>query len=332
MIFLPVVRRICLPLLVLTNVLVAHAGTDGRALIERARKLSDIRADGVPAFQMEAQFQISPRDHGNQIDGTYREIWFSRSQWRREIQAGPFHQLEIVSGANKWVVKGADDDRVDPALYRLLTLIFSRTIPKAKPAKERVLDGVGAVCIQEKRTTNSEDIDCFDPNRGVLLLQETSFNRPDNSSVLHSCQYSKYESFGDRLFPRSIHCSNVPGSDINFTITKIAADPSPDNTLFVKPAGAVETRNCLGTVTAPRAVVSPDPAYPASHSDIATVVLWLIVGEDGNPRDAQIARSAGKDFDKEALSAIRGWRFKPSTCDGDPVAAQVNVEMTFRRF
>jgi TonB family protein len=62
------------------------------------------------------------------------------------------------------------------------------------------------------------------------------------------------------------------------------------------------------------------------------VVLWLIVGPDGRPRDLRVSRSLGMGLDERALQAVRQWKFEPALKDGHPVAVQMNVEVSFRLY
>lgn len=90
-----------------------------------------------------------------------------------------------------------------------------------------------------------------------------------------------------------------------------------------------------GGVSAPEAIYSPDPQYSdearKAHYQ-GTVILWVIVGADGRPRDVKIARSLGMGLDEKAIEAVRTWRFAPATKDGRPVAVQINVEVNFRLY
>jgi TonB family protein len=90
-----------------------------------------------------------------------------------------------------------------------------------------------------------------------------------------------------------------------------------------------------GGVSAPRALYAPDPDYSEEARQAkyqGTVVLWLVVGPDGRPRDAKISRSLGMGLDEKALEAVRRWKFEPAMKDGKPVAVQINVEMNFRLY
>jgi protein TonB len=90
-----------------------------------------------------------------------------------------------------------------------------------------------------------------------------------------------------------------------------------------------------GGVSAPRALFSPDPEYSEEARKAkyqGVVVLWLIVGPDGRPRDMKVARSLGMGLDQKAIEAVRQWKFEPAMKDGKPVAVQINVEVNFRLY
>jgi TonB family protein len=90
-----------------------------------------------------------------------------------------------------------------------------------------------------------------------------------------------------------------------------------------------------GGVSAPRALDTPDPEYSEEARKAkyqGTVVLWLIVGPDGKPRDIKVARALGMGLDQKAIEAVRNWKFEPAMKDGKPVAVQINVEVNFRLY
>ena len=62
------------------------------------------------------------------------------------------------------------------------------------------------------------------------------------------------------------------------------------------------------------------------------MILWLVVGADGLPHNLRVARSLGMGLDEKALDAVRLWRFQPATLNGQPVAVEINVEVSFRLY
>lgn len=90
-----------------------------------------------------------------------------------------------------------------------------------------------------------------------------------------------------------------------------------------------------GGVSAPRPVFAPDPEYSEEARTAkyqGTCVLWLIVGTDGRTRDIRVARTLGLGLDQKAEEAVQRWVFEPALRDGQPVAVQVNVEVTFHLY
>jgi protein TonB len=91
----------------------------------------------------------------------------------------------------------------------------------------------------------------------------------------------------------------------------------------------------LGGVTAPRTIYAPDPQYSDQARTAkfqGSVLLWMIVGEDGLPKDIRIVRSVGLGLDERAMETVKTWRFDPGRKDGQPVATQINVEVSFRLY
>lgn len=90
-----------------------------------------------------------------------------------------------------------------------------------------------------------------------------------------------------------------------------------------------------GGVSAPKAIYSPDPEYSEEARKVkhmGTVVLWLVVGPDGKPRDIKVLRTLGLGLDEKAIEAVKNWRFDPAMKDGKPVAVQINVEVNFHLY
>ena len=63
-----------------------------------------------------------------------------------------------------------------------------------------------------------------------------------------------------------------------------------------------------------------------------TVVLSIIVNPQGQPQDIRVVRSVGKGLDEKAVEAVRKWRFEPAKLKGQPVAVQINTEVTFKLY
>jgi periplasmic protein TonB len=90
-----------------------------------------------------------------------------------------------------------------------------------------------------------------------------------------------------------------------------------------------------GGVSAPRPLFTPDPEYSEEARKAkyqGVVVLWLVIGSDGRPHEIRVARPLGMGLDEKAIEAVRTWRFDPAKKDGQPVAVQMNGEVSFRLY
>jgi periplasmic protein TonB len=90
-----------------------------------------------------------------------------------------------------------------------------------------------------------------------------------------------------------------------------------------------------GGISAPQPVATPDPEY-TEQARIAktqgTCILWLIVDDQGRPRDIRVVRGLGFGLDAKAIEAVKQWKFQPAMKDGRPVNVQISVEVGFRLY
>jgi len=91
----------------------------------------------------------------------------------------------------------------------------------------------------------------------------------------------------------------------------------------------------VGGIKAPHSIYSPDPEYSEEARKKAisgTALLSLIVGSDGQPRDIKVVAPLGNGLDEKAVETVKTWKFEPATKDGNPVAVQIMVEVSFHLY
>jgi TonB family protein len=101
-------------------------------------------------------------------------------------------------------------------------------------------------------------------------------------------------------------------------------------------AGADETVYHVGkSVSAPVAIYAPDPDY----SDKArkgkyqgTTVFTVVVDRTGQVSRIKMVRPLGMGLDEKGVEKIGEWKFKPAQRNGEPVAVEVNIEVTFNLY
>jgi periplasmic protein TonB len=88
-------------------------------------------------------------------------------------------------------------------------------------------------------------------------------------------------------------------------------------------------------VTVPEPIFRPEPGFSEEarkSKTEGTVTLRLVVGQDGRPYDIRVRQSLGMGLDEKAIDAVRRWRFRAATLNGQPVATEIEVEVNFHLY
>jgi periplasmic protein TonB len=88
-------------------------------------------------------------------------------------------------------------------------------------------------------------------------------------------------------------------------------------------------------VTVPQVIYSPEPSFSdeARKAKVQGIVqLLIVVGKDGRTYDIRVAQSLGMGLDEQAIEAVRKWRFRPATLNGQPVATRVAIQVDFHLY
>jgi TonB family protein len=92
------------------------------------------------------------------------------------------------------------------------------------------------------------------------------------------------------------------------------------------------TYNVGGPVAAPELVWAPDPVFPSGQEKRGVVEITCIIDVNGQPKQVIVVRHLAEVFDKNAVDAVKQYRFKPAMLQGKPVPVQVNIQVNFQPF
>jgi TonB family protein len=166
-----------------------------------------------------------------------------------------------------------------------------------------------------------------------MVFPETRLSQVrDVRTVQHSCSYGTFKKLANDWFPHEMICFEDGHRDLGIKLTELSLEPSPDPALFTPPPGAIELANCRTVLTPPRAISTPQPLLASGSADQNRVAVEAVLDVKGKPQNVRVVASASETLDKNAVNAVREWRFKPATCDGEPVPYQMRVEVIFRFF
>jgi len=294
--------------------------------MQRARQLSDIRSPKAPAFRLKATFSFIGKNLET-ARGTYTEIWISGSQWRRETIVNDIHRVEFGTANRIWRLDNSTD--FPEVATRLPDLM--NVFPQASPTFEfeSITDTTDQKIAEQCATTKAGSRQekyrfCFEQKSGVLLAKLSPEIRPKNMTD-YSCFYGIFRKFADFWFPREMACLEDKHRTLEAKVEELSLEPSPDAALFKPPPGALEL--CSTKPVNPTVLSSVGPSISSNRERM--VILRVSVDAKGKPQDMTVSESGGKGLDESALEAVGKWRFKPATCNGEPIPAQINIRFSF---
>jgi TonB family protein len=88
-------------------------------------------------------------------------------------------------------------------------------------------------------------------------------------------------------------------------------------------------------VVAPRPVFTPEPEFSekARRAGVGgTVVLNVIVDRAGKVAKVSVDRSVGMGLDEQAVETVKTWRFQPALREGEPVAVEMSIQVSFNLY
>lgn len=309
----------------------SNKDAEAAAMIAQAKQLSDIRAEVAPPFVLKLGFKVTNED-GSVLQGTYSESWASNTQWRRETVVADMRRTEVATDQKRWVLESGPPL---PALVRILPAIngsnlFQQSIWKPGKFESRELNGSKIRCVEAapaigsgwQLTTSRNDREhigaptlCFDTNSGVLAAEVD----PDLNL---SCVFSDYEKRADHLIPGSYQCIRNRHVVLEAKLIDFAPDWKVNGETFVLPGGVI--KRCPDNITAPRVIHQVEPNVAINSGAVS---IAMTVGTDGAPHDLTVQSPPNPNADKRALEAVRQWRFRPASCDGEPIDVRINIDM-----
>ena len=85
-----------------------------------------------------------------------------------------------------------------------------------------------------------------------------------------------------------------------------------------------------GDVTAPILLEKQEPGYSEEARAAklqGSVLLYVVVGEDGRAHNIRVVKSLGLGLDENAVASVGNWRFQPGAKGDQPVAVEATVEV-----
>jgi TonB family protein len=98
-------------------------------------------------------------------------------------------------------------------------------------------------------------------------------------------------------------------------------------------AAWVAAPTARGGVSPPQLLLKVEPEYSEEARKAkyqGTVVLAVVVDENGKAQQLRVVRPLGLGLDEKAIEAVQKWKFRPGQLNGKPVPVQATIEVNFR--
>jgi TonB family protein len=302
------------------------------ALWARATDLSRIRAPGGSPLRLVAAVKVADEHGGAVSEGTYRLLWSSPERWSEETVLQDYRERRGVDGSRYWRLapSGPCPLRIHQLRKLLGPPLFDEPERERSAAKirKRSIDGIEATCVSYKGNAAGDEA-CFDDATGSLLRDIRG--RGPYSVLVVERGFGDHQPFEGKLYPRKVRLIEKGRDVIEVSVTALERIEPADPSGSAAPAGAVVWPWCPG-ITSPERTSKVEPVYPESAkrrrlSGLSTI--HAIVDPSGSVSVAEVVRSADPDLDASALDAVKRWRYRPASCDGAPVPAEILVNVSF---
>jgi hypothetical protein len=297
---------------------------------KRALAAVDIEAKDVPPARLRATFRIYYAA-GKFEDGQLLRIWTPFGWWHDEQKMPGFESVEVSNGKQIWTAGSLPYVpfpifliRRALGLPRALRAASARLLTEPSPSAD------GAYECARSEDDNERFEYCFEAQTGNLVrLFDSRWNV--------NYEYSDYQAFGAKRFPRTIRILRTSGKRfVEIHVAQLVPEKNPDLRIFLPVKGSRETataRQCPDIEQA-KLTKKVSPVFPkaAQSAGITGMVrLYSDVGVDGIPRGLWPINSVPPVLARAAIEAVREWRYRPRTCrtTGKPMPASVLVTVLF---
>lgn len=291
---------------------------DARAMLQKAREISNIRDDGSPPFELRAVIQFVHMGKET-VEGKYQLIWVSPDRWREEVLFPDFRDVRARDESVSWHAR----DRIfEPFKVRQISaLMFVASFQKSVPEKENLkireqtLPAGKFPCVSHKSGMGEESDYCFYPSTGSLAFV---------LNPLYITEYAEYAPFGEKTFPRKMSVVVKRKPSIVVVVTKLEKLDHPDAAIFAPPSGAEIWPSCEAPL--PPQILTPvlplrGPLGPGGtpFDQSLAKMTYFEIGRDGKVQNALPLEEDGSVSSAKSSRVISQMRFGPATCDKTPI-------------
>ena len=299
---------------------------------------------GASPFRLTAKFETFDYLGQPATSGTVEELFLKPGFRKRDVKR--------VGGSERFAPEdqvAQIDDAVAAGNYMEALLFAMQFSPGPPPesvrdgkieAKQRTVAGIQLNCIAltpapvagKPKPQKQEPVSyCLSdtPPRLRVTLERNGF----------IVVYNRFLSIGEHVAPGDVQIVQRGRTRAKLTVTSLKAEPGLSELdvpkVDVGTSGEPEMGQPGSKVQAPVLVYQPNPVFPenskAKHIS-GEVIVSMRVGRNGLPESLDVVTAPADDLAEAALDAVRQYRFRAATRDGQPVSVDMNVSVNFKLF
>jgi TonB family protein len=298
------------------------------ALLDRARTLEDLRADGSSPFVLHARMKYT--NPKGQADGSYLLIWLSKNRWHEEVHFGDFSRVrDGVDGGYRQIRALDYDPQVIWDLAEMVDVeALTRLLLKesAEKPRNRKIDGRTLSCVEIRSADIKQKELCFDAATG--LLAHATIARITGEQEI---DYTQEAVIGTKQFPREMKSQRKGGFALELTVSDLT--PASESTPLPVPDPARSEFWARCTDGTPLEITYKGlPHYPEiskRRGDEGRVIIYARFGADGTVSHLQLLSSPSPELGQAGMDAVAQIRFTPATCAGMPIRTEFLTGVVF---
>jgi hypothetical protein len=295
--------------------------TEPEKRLQMAQQLTDIRENSSQPFRLSGIVQLFD-ERGHAQKGTYELDWEKPTQWKDELKLPDFSQSRLVNGEQLFLSRNPKP-LLSKELLELLRFLEFPTLVRPFPGEtvSEQRKNVGREIGIEFRFQNRVLKTLYlDPDSSVPTRIDTA-----NNNVVYLFQ--NYSVFGGHQFPHVLTVQRLGKLLLEVQVQELVTASFSQGS-FAPPDGP-SFRWCPNPTPAKP---TPDQRYfpipwPLRGEPMKRhVVIYGIMGPDGQWHNVTVVKSGGKEVDSYWTNVMISQGFTPAMCGTEPVMQEVVEE------
>jgi hypothetical protein len=296
------------------------------SVLTRAADLVDLSGTGGAGFMLLAKVQL--QDGGKSTEGVYALAW-APGRYRRVFRFPNYAETDIVG--DDTIYRQRSTEAPPLLVWELDRLVdISESLQPHLASKLSLLaDHADRTCVRSQLELSESKI-CVDLASGELQSIEDGINVVNPGLLRERFEFSDYQPFGTKKFPRKLTFRGWDSRSIDVRIEKLFKVDSFPAGEFKPTGGAERMHYCENPQISGDVRPNTGNAIPIGLHD-TEVDMYFQVTPVGGVRYAQVVYSDNPLVNKEVLNWFIGTHFPIRSCSGQAIAYETIIRLLFGR-